>query len=814
MSVDAITQGLDLSLEFLRSLESYIKNQLEKSFIDKLPGVDIIIRTVENEVTTIEETVATAEKAIKDQILPIIQNAIPNAIQAIQGVIQNLETDVSSLIKNLATTEDVIAAVKSGLGASAPTLAPWIAERLTSGLSGGILNALKFIELENPEAIDPILDELLAIPNLPEWLKPAITSARERRAPFFAFLLPAIILAAALPMLQALAEPSVQFLKQAMFYEEPTKEADTGALLDARVRGFIDEQRFINGMRANGINDDISAWTLATRIPYLEPEVLARLYLKQLITQQQYETELQKRGYDTERARLYYVSQFQPLAEDGIRNAFLRGIITAPEHDARLSLFGYQEPVAALMRQLYFYIPPVADLIHMGIRNVFNPEIVERFTLDGDYPKPFETAATQQGVSPEWAHKYWQSHWIMPGREAFFEMFQRTVDKPLDQHADKITLSDGREVYNIMGRDTLNLALRDIDTPPFYRDKLTQVAYRPLTRIDIRRLAKVGLLNHGDVERAYLNLGYEQHNARLLADFVDKLNATTTKNQAQSLVTSLQKRVIELYVADKLKLEQVRETLQDIGFTDAEISVFVAEADLVHASQRVTAIEQGVGRLYTTERIDAKDATKRLQDAGVPVDAMTTLFDRWDLQREYRDTPVHVEKHRELTKNEILTAMIEGSMTQDAAETMLKDLGYDKPSADTEISLAWYKSEVATTRAILESIKASFINGVIEMPEASQRLDALYIPADRRDALLSEWSLARETRTERIPIATLRDMFKGDYLTDDEVLAHLKRHRYTDTDAALLLQFWKNQPPPRRLVGVSGAGSSPPATGG
>lgn len=805
MSVDAITAGLDLSLEFLSTVDAYIKNELGKSFIDKLPGADVIIRTIEAEIEKTETVIGSAEKTIKDQIIPLIQNAIPNAIQGIQGAIQALETDVSNILKNLATTEDVIAAVKGGLSASAPTLAPWIADRLTSGLSGGILNALRFIESENPEAINPILDELLAIPNLPDWLKPAITSARERRAPFFAFLLPAIILAAALPILQALAEPSVQFLKQATFYEEPTKEADTGSLLDARQRGFINEDRFISGMRANGINNDISAWMLSLRVPYLEPEILGRLYLRGLIKQDQYESELQKRGYDTERARLNFISQFIPLGEDFTRNAFLRGIFTAPEHDARLALLGYQEPIAALMRQLYFYIPPVADLIHMGIRNVFNPEIVQRFTLDGDYPKPFEVAATQQGVSPEWAHKYWQSHWIMPGREAFFEMFQRTVDKPLDDHADKITLSDGTEVYNIMGRDTLNLALRDIDTPPFYRDKLTQIAYRPLTRIDIRRLAKVGLLTHAGVERAYLNLGYTHENANLLANFVDKLNATTTKNQAQSLVTSLQKRVIELYVADKLKLDQVQQTLQDIGFTSAEITVFVTEADLVHASQRVTAIEQGVGRLYTTERIDAKEATKRLQDAGVPVDAMTTLFDKWDLAREYRDIPEHVLKHRELTKGEILTAMIEGSMPQDIAATMLADLGYDKPSVDTEISLAWYKAEVATTRAIIESIKASFINGVIEIAEASQRLDGLYVPADRRDALLSEWSLQRETRTERIPIATLRDMFKGDYLTEDEVLAHLRRHRYTDADAALLLQFWKQQPPPKRLVSVSGA---------
>jgi hypothetical protein len=56
---------------------------------------------------------------------------------------------------------------------------------------------------------------------------------------------------------------------------------------------------------------------------------------------------------------------------------------------------------------------------------------------------------------------------------------------------------------------------------------------------------------------------------------------------------------------------------------------------------------------------------------------------------------------------------------------------------------------------------------------------------------ISEWSLARETRTERISIATLRDMVrKSGFMDDTTALAHLKRHRFTDGDATLLLQFW------------------------
>ena len=802
MSVDPIVQGLDLSRNYLDQLDRYIKNELEKSFVDKIPGVDPIIRAIEHLLSQAEGVIASVENEIKTQIEPLLKNAIPDAIAIVSGLVRSLDENIGRLVSNIATTEDVLGTAIATLRQHAPGLAEFLATNLASGLGAGILTALETVEHEAPDAINPLLDELLAVKSLPPFLRDALTHARARHAPIFAFLLPAIILAALLPALSALGVPVSTDIQQEAFANLPTREADAPSLIEALIRGQITEDRWKWGMRHNGFNDDVALFMLRNRQERLEPDAIARAFFRGNVDQAYFERELSDRGYDPERAINFLNSARLLLPEEAIRNAFLRGMVDAPAHDKLLEHWGYEAVDAARIRALYFYIPPVPDIIHMGIRNVFNPQIVERFDLLGDYPQAFEDAARQQGVSREWAQKYWEAHWIVPGRDEAFTMFQRTVDKPLDAHADKITLEDGTEVYNVIGRDTLNLLLREVDTPPFYRDKVTQVAYRTLTRIDIRRLHKVGLLTKSQVERAYLDLGNTPEHARLLAEFVVRLNTATTKNQAQSLVTGIQRRVIELYVADKLSLDQVKETLADLEFTDAEISVFVAEADLVHESQRIALVEAGIGKLYSTGRIDAKDATKRMMDAGVPVNAMSTLFEKWDLAIEYRDLPDHVHRHRELTKSEIVTALVDSLIDQPTAETMLEGLGYDKASADTEIHLALYKSDIAARRTIIDAIRASFVNGTIEQLDASNRLDALYVPADQRDAYLSEWSLARETRTERIPIATLRDMFKGEYVTEVEVLAHLRRHRFTDEDAALLVKFWNAQPPPKRLASV------------
>jgi hypothetical protein len=803
MSIDPVVQGLDLSLQFLNAISAYIKSQIENTFLDKIPGVDIIARTIDHELAQSEQAIITAEKAIKTQIEPLITNAIPDAIAVVTAIAKSLDHNLSQLVNNIATTEDVLGSAITTIKHHAPELAKWLYTEVSGGLGATLLNVLKEMEIQDGAGVNAMLDHVLALPHQPAWFTELTKGFRHRGAEWQALALPAILVGAIIGIVEAIQEPFQVATRQGSFNVTPTRVTPPESLIDLLNKQAIDPAVAIANLRQSGFDHDPVRWMQESTRERLTPMDAANMAFRGIINRDQAIQEMRLHGLSDDYALNTLALAQRLIPEDGLRMAFLRGLIDGKMHDTKLEMMGYDPYTAGLLRQLYFYIPPVPDIIHMGIRNVFNPEIVQRFNLLGDYPKAFEDAAAQQGVSKEWAEKYWEAHWIVPGRSEAFEMFQRTTDKPLDDHADKITLSDGSTVYNIIGKDTLNLLLREVDTPPFYRDKVTQVAYRPLTRIDIRRLNKVGLLNHAGVERAYLDLGYTHAHALMLADFTEKLNATATKDQASTLVTGLQRKVVELYVADKLPLEQVQSTLMDLGFTDAEITVFVTEATLVHESEFITASETGIGKLYMAGLITDKDAINRMQSIGTPIDAQTTLFAKWDLAIEYRGGSDHIHKHRELTKGEVLEAFADGLMDEPTTESMLEDMGYDKNSADAEIGLSIYKASRSSKRTQIDSIKASFVNGVIEQLDASNRLDALYVPSDQRDAYLTEWTLARETRTERIPIATLRDMLKGQYIDEPTTLSHLRRHRFTDDDALLLVRFWQAQKAPKGLVGVS-----------
>ncbi|GAI29774.1 unnamed protein product, partial [marine sediment metagenome] len=158
----------------------------------------------------------------------------------------------------------------------------------------------------------------------------------------------------------------------------------------------------------------------------------------------------------------------------------------------RLRKIGIHSDYTPLYRELAYQIPPVADIITMAVREAFTPDIAAKFGQYEDYPPDLETWAAKKGLSKEWSQRYWAAHWNLPSPLQGFEMLHRGV-------------------VNV---DELNMLLRALDVMPFWRDKLTQIAYRRLTRVDIRRMYKAGVITVAEVYESYLEHGYNPKNAK------------------------------------------------------------------------------------------------------------------------------------------------------------------------------------------------------------------------------------------------------------------------------------------------------------
>ncbi|GAH81965.1 unnamed protein product, partial [marine sediment metagenome] len=120
----------------------------------------------------------------------------------------------------------------------------------------------------------------------------------------------------------------------------------------------------------------------------------------------------------------------------------------------------------------------------MAVREAFTPAIAKKFGQYEDFPPDFEKYAGMKGLSKEWAERYWAAHWSLPSPSQGYDMLHRGI-------------IDNKELFMLM---------KALDIMPFWRDKLMQMSYHLLTRVDIRRMYKAGVLTEAEVYESYLQV--------------------------------------------------------------------------------------------------------------------------------------------------------------------------------------------------------------------------------------------------------------------------------------------------------------------
>ncbi|KKL20447.1 hypothetical protein LCGC14_2455370, partial [marine sediment metagenome] len=199
--------------------------------------------------------------------------------------------------------------------------------------------------------------------------------------------------------------------------------------------------------------------------------------------------------------------------------------LTRDEAETRIGKLGFDETDRDHILTLGFGIPPIQDLITMAVREAFQLDVAERFGQLEGLPEHIRAAfdtelagfgsgvegsigafaefAGRQGIAPQWIAAYWAAHWREPGVNQLFEMVHRLQPDLVDARREglKDTGLDPEKLPFTL--DDLQIALQKQDITPFWRGRLTAIAFRPLTRVDIRRMHKLGVMDREEVKRRY-----------------------------------------------------------------------------------------------------------------------------------------------------------------------------------------------------------------------------------------------------------------------------------------------------------------------
>ncbi len=306
-----------------------------------------------------------------------------------------------------------------------------------------------------------------------------------------------------------------------------------------------------------------------------------------------------------------------------------------------LKKIGIHPDYTDLYKTLAYPIPPVADMIMMAVREAFSPTIAAKFGQYEDFPAEFEKYAGMRGLSSEWAERYWAAHWNLPSPTQGFEMLHRGV----------------------IDRTELDMLLRAQDVMPFWRDKLVQIAYRPLTRVDVRRMYKLGVLDESEVYSAYLDAGYADENAKRMAEFTVKQTlATQSKFTSSDIVKAFVKRMIPRSEAVSLL------AMIDISYENANQIIQTAEykREWAFTEQQI----KGIKNLYKKKIYDAGTAQGKLAGLNLPSDQIQILMEQWFY--EIKDEPTQT-----WTTSQTLGFIKKELITSERGRLELHRIGYD-----------------------------------------------------------------------------------------------------------------------------------------
>lgn len=397
----------------------------------------------------------------------------------------------------------------------------------------------------------------------------------------------------------------------------PTPMDVAGELLS---HGTITEAEFADRLKAHGVYPpDAQGFA---RVFWRTPDMgtLRRLLLHGQIPQEGFETGLQENRLRGDYRQGVTRSLYDPLGLGELQALYRRGEITKAEYANEARKHGIGPRNFERLEKLRWIVPPPSDVITMAVRDVFEEDVVEHFGYEAEFPPKFVEWAAKTGISPEVAKLYWYMHWQLPGLGTVFDMFHRV--KPGQDHIPR----EQRETW-VLDAD-IDMFMKTVDYPLWWRDRLKAVSYRPIMRVDIRRVYRAGLASEEDVYNTNRALGYTHENAEKLTEWIKE---TYTPDS----IVLLRDRVLDAYREGGIEADEARSILiNTCGFRPITVQFYMDAALYDRAVKRKElTLAQIKGMLLegliTLE--NARDRMARLNWAATEIDLF--LAD-WQLDLE------------------------------------------------------------------------------------------------------------------------------------------------------------------------------------
>ena len=385
--------------------------------------------------------------------------------------------------------------------------------------------------------------------------------------------------------------------------------------------------------------------------------------------------QMKRLGYSDTQIDNIILSHYNVVPEGVIATNFLRGNIDSDKMYERMRELGYTDTRIKEIIQTWTLYPGPQDLFTMVAHEAFEPDMYGPLGLADEFPSEQVPWLEAQGISKEWAMKYWIAHWNEPSLEQGFEMLHRGV----------------------ITREELDMLFKVVEIPKFWRDKLMAITYNPYTRVDARRMHELGVLTSEELVQSYQDLGYDAAKAVKMAEFTIKYNAEGDKQLTRGVI-------LDSFRSDLISRADAEELLTSSGYGKDVADFYLTNEEYkqaVEIQKLYIGILEDQYKLSMKSENETRSALLKLNLRGSKIDA---LMEEWTLEKyKYQDLP---------TRDELNSMLVQKIITEGTWREVMTRRGFSFEHQEWYLKLieravtvsralptkaditAWYKKEL------------------------------------------------------------------------------------------------------------------------
>ena len=395
---------------------------------------------------------------------------------------------------------------------------------------------------------------------------------------------------------------------------------------------------------------------------------LINLYMRGLITKEEFINRMKENGYDEKKAEEYFNVAQQILNANELIQAKWRGIIDEKEYYRRMAANGYDKETADVLEHVMKYYPSPEDFIRFAVRDVFNPDRVRKYQLDIEFPTEIVKYAEEAGMDADILKWYWMAHWELPSPEQVLRMVNMLQPAVLDTR-----LPDGTrygDKYRDFGIDPdkirtdyndLSEYLAMADISPYWRDRFKALTFPPLTRVDLRRIYELGLISDEELRARLLELGYSFKDAERLMEFYKMYKHRAGRTLTRTMIT-------RAYIEHILTRNDAINMLEQIGYSKDEAEFIIKLEEAKERDKEIKEEVQALTELYKKGAITLDELKSKLQSLNLP--DLTVEYYLAKAQRVKKKTVKLPSKH------DLIEWLKKGIITEDEFTKIMRQIGY------------------------------------------------------------------------------------------------------------------------------------------